>query len=80
MKTVANVLASLILAVWIAVIAILSVQNFTPVSIRFLGFQSFEIPVGLVLAFSLGLGIVGTAIAQPLLDFSGERDLDDEEY
>lgn len=80
MKTVANILASVILAVWIAAIAVLSVQNFTPVSIKFLGFQSFEIPVGLVLAFSLGLGLVGTAIAQPLLDFSGDRDLDDEDF
>lgn len=80
MKALASVLVSLILTIWIGAIAILSVQNFTPVSIRFLGFQSFEIPVGLVLAFSLGLGLLSTAIAQPLIDFSSNSDLDDEDY
>lgn len=78
MKALASILTSLILTVWIGAIAILSVQNFTPVSIRFLGFQSFEVPVGIVLALSVGLGLLGTAIAQPLLDFSADPDLDDD--
>ncbi|XGV95325.1 MAG: DUF1049 domain-containing protein [Leptolyngbya sp. BL-A-14] len=78
MKALAILLTSLILSAWISAIAILAIQNFSPVSLRFLGFQSIEIPVGLVLAFSLGLGILGTAIAQPLLGFSSfERDEDD---
>jgi uncharacterized integral membrane protein len=71
MKALINLLLSLILAAWIGAIAILSVQNFTPVSLKFLAFQSFEIPVGLVLAFSVGLGLMGTAIVQPLLRSGG---------
>jgi uncharacterized integral membrane protein len=80
MRTLANFLTSMILAIWIGAIAILSVQNYTPVALRFFNFQSFEMPVGLVLAFSVGLGLVGTAIAQPLLGFSNNsEDLDDED-
>jgi len=79
MKALAVLLTSLLLSAWIGAIAILAIQNFSPVSLRFLGFQSISIPVGLVLAFSVGIGIVGTAIAQPLLGFSSfQRDDDDD--
>lgn len=66
MKTFANFLSSLIVAGWIGAIALLSIQNIKPVSLRFLYFESIEIPVGLVLAFSVGLGTIGGAIL-PLL-------------
>ena len=86
MKTLANLLTSLIVASWVVAIAILSVQNATPVSLRFLTFQSIQLPVGLVLAFSAGLGIIGMALTQPLWSLAGSRqsnsqsenDLDDE--
>jgi uncharacterized integral membrane protein len=86
MKTLANLLTSLIVASWVIAIAILSVQNATPVSLRFLTFQSIQLPVGLVLAFSAGLGIIGMALTQPLWSLAGSRqgnsqsenDLDDE--
>ncbi len=86
MKSLANLLTSLIVGIWVIAIAILSVQNATPVSLRFLTFQSIQLPVGLVLAFSAGLGIMGMALTQPLWSFAGSRqgnsqsenDLDDE--
>jgi uncharacterized integral membrane protein len=78
MKTLAILLTSLIVAGWIGAIAILSVQNFTPVSLKFLRFESFQIPVGLVLAFSVGLGVVGAAILPPLLGFSSTGDSEDD--
>lgn len=86
MKTLANLLTSLIVASWVVAIAILSVQNATPVSLRFLTFRSIQLPVGLVLAFSAGLGIIGMALTQPLWSLAGSRqgnyqsenDLDDE--
>jgi len=80
MKTLAILLTSLLLSAWIGAIAILAIQNFTPVSLRFLGFQSIEIPVGLVLAFSVGVGILGTAIAQPILGLSSFQGEDEEDY
>ena len=65
-----NLLASLLLAAWVVAIAIVSVQNFTPVSFEFLLFKSVEIPFGIVLAFSVGLGMVGMALLQFLWGFS----------
>lgn len=78
MKTLPILLISLIVALWIGAIAILSVQNFTPVSLNLLAFQSIEIPVGLVLAFSVGIGGVGMAIAQLLLTSSSQRPSEDD--
>lgn len=66
MRTIANLLTSLIVAVWIGVIAIVAIQNFTPVSLRFLAFESIQLPLGIVLAFGVGVGLIGGAIA-PLL-------------
>ncbi len=77
MRSVASLLTALIVAFWIVAIALISVQNATPVALRFLNFQLIEIPFGLVLAFSASIGILGTAIAQPLLDFSSPPDDDD---
>lgn len=66
MRTLATILTSLILAGWMGAAAILAVQNFTAVSFKILTFQSIEVPFGVMLAFSAGLGAVGMAIA-PLL-------------
>lgn len=88
MKPIANLLTSLVLAIWVVAIAILSVQNATLVSLKFLNFESIQLPVGLVLAFSAGVGIVGMALIQPLWSLAGsgqgnsesESDLDDEDF
>lgn len=66
MRTLANLLTSILLAFWVVAIAIISVQNATPVSLRFLNFESIQIPVGLMLAFWVGVGIIGMAIIQSL--------------
>lgn len=79
MKFLASLLTSLILAAWVAAIALVSVQNASPVALRFLSFQLVEMPFGLVLAFGTALGIVGTAIAQPLLGFSSVQSQDEDE-
>lgn len=73
MKTLPILLISLVVATWVGAIAILSVQNFTPVTLNLLAFQSVEIPVGLVLAFSVGIGMVGMAIAQLLINPSFQQ-------
>jgi len=67
MKTLAVFLTTCIVAAWIAAIAILSVQNFTPVTFQFFTFQSIQIPIGIVLAFAVGLGAIGMALLQLLL-------------
>ena len=70
-KTITFFLTSLILAAWIAAIAILSVQNATLVSLTFLNFHSIQLPVGLVLAFSACVGIIAVALLQPLWSLAG---------
>lgn len=90
MKSFANFLISLIVAIWVVAIAILSVQNFEPVSLKFLTFQSIKIPVGIVLAFSAGVGFVSVSILQPLwnladsgnsrLEEDAEFFVDDEDF
>lgn len=66
MKILSPILTCLILAVGISAIALVSVQNATLVSIRFLNFQSVQIPVGVVLAFSVAIGLVFAAILIPI--------------
>jgi uncharacterized integral membrane protein len=73
MKTIANFLTSLILAGWIGAIAILSIQNFTPVSVKFLAFESIQLPIGIVLAFSAGIGLIGGALVPALWQLAGQQ-------
>jgi uncharacterized integral membrane protein len=78
MKSIANLIACLILAVWAIAIALFSVQNATPVSLKLLGFESIQMPVGVVLAFSAGIGVMLGAIALPVFSRS-HRQLEDAE-
>jgi uncharacterized integral membrane protein len=71
MRTIANLLTSIILAGWIGVIAIFSIQNITPVSLTFLVFQTIQIPIGIVLAFSVAIGAIAGAIAPSLWQLAG---------
>ncbi|WYM02314.1 MAG: LapA family protein [Gloeotrichia echinulata DVL01] len=91
MKTIVNLLISVVIAVWVVAIAIISVQNATPVSLKFFTLQSIQIPFGLLLAFSAGVGLIGIAILQPLwalgespqdsrLDEDAEFFVDDEDF
>ncbi len=82
MKTIANLLTSLILAAWVSAIAILSIQNITAVSLKLLTFESIQLPLGIVLAFSAGVGAIGGAIAPLVWQLSeGQREqYDDDDY
>ncbi|MFB2896409.1 lipopolysaccharide assembly protein LapA domain-containing protein [Aerosakkonemataceae cyanobacterium BLCC-F50] len=67
MKSLATLIISVIVAVWMMAIAILSVQNATLVTLKFLAYESIRLPVGVVLAFSAAAGaIVGAIVALPL--------------
>lgn len=91
MKTIVNLLISVVIAVWVVAIAIISVQNATPVALKFFTLQSIQIPFGLMLAFSAGVGLIGIAVLQPLwglgespqdsrLDEDAEFFVDDEDF
>lgn len=55
-------LVAVIPAVLMVAIAILSVQNATPISVAFLNASTVALPVGVWVAFALGFGMVGTAL------------------
>ena len=66
MNTLSNLLTAIIIAAWISAIAVLSVQNFGAVSLKFLFFESIQLPLGVMLGFSVAVGtIVGVFL--PLL-------------
>ena len=88
-KILANFFILVIIAVWVVAIALISVQNATPVSLQFLVFQSLQITFGLMLAFSVGVGLLGTAVLLPLwglgesqsrIDEDAEFFVDDEDF
>ena len=78
MKILINFLIVLIIAIWVAAIALISVQNATPVSLRFLVFQSIQIPFGLMLAFSVVVGLLSTVVLQPLWELGESQSRIDE--
>ncbi|MEM1241137.1 MAG: DUF1049 domain-containing protein [Cyanobacteria bacterium P01_H01_bin.26] len=51
----------LIPAILVVAIAVLSVQNASPISLRFLAFRSVTLPFGLWLGTGLAAGMIGTA-------------------
>lgn len=84
MKTLASLFTSTVVAVWIVAIAILAMQNASSVRLKFLRYETIDLPVGFVLAVSVGVGIVATALIQPLWGLGGsqprsiEDDINDE--
>jgi len=58
MTFIANFLSSLMIALSFAAIAVFAVQNITPVSLRLFVFESIQLPVGILLAFCIGFGLI----------------------
>ena len=58
MRIFTNFISSVILAMGIGAIAIFSIQNIKPVSVQFLMFESIQFPVGVLLAFCAGIGVI----------------------
>ncbi len=72
MKKLTNLLNALLIAAWIGAIALFSIQNIQGVSLKFLAWESIKLPIGVLLSFFLGLGIVLSALF-PLLWQSSRR-------
>lgn len=64
-----KLLVAVVPAVLVVAIAILSVQNATPLSITFLRGSTVALPVGIWLAFALSIGMAGTALLLSLFGF-----------
>ena len=66
MKTITNLITAIIIAFWLGAIAIFSIQNITEISLKFLLWESIKIPVGVLLSFSVGGGMI-LGVLFPLL-------------
>ncbi len=65
------------MAGWMSAIALIAIQNVQSVSLRFLIFQSVQLPFGLALAWSVAVGMIGMALflwIWPKLGNSRSRD------
>ncbi|MGK7938942.1 MAG: LapA family protein [Crocosphaera sp.] len=56
--TVKNIIISILLAFWLGAIATFSIQNITMVSLKFLLWKSIELPIGVLLSFCVGGGLI----------------------
>lgn len=59
MKNLLPFAAALTCALWLGAIAILAIQNFSLVSLTFFSLPLLKIPVGILLAFCIMLGMLG---------------------
>lgn len=73
MNSFTNLLSSLILATLAIAIAIFSIQNIQDVSVKFLTFESITVPVGILLAFCSGVGMVLGGLLPSLFSTSRRR-------
>jgi uncharacterized integral membrane protein len=58
MQTLTQLVIALVMAAWLLAMVLLSIQNVAPVSLKFLLFESIDLPIGLLLTLCLGGGLV----------------------
>ncbi|MGK7931151.1 MAG: LapA family protein [Microcystaceae cyanobacterium] len=66
MKQLTQLLNATFIAVWIGAIAVFSIQNVQGVSLKFFNWSIIQLPIGVLLAFCVGIGFVLAALF-PLL-------------
>ena len=80
MRSLVIFILSLIVGLWVVAIAVLSIQNVfvvdstgesSLVALRFLGQASIQMPLGVILAISAAIGMIGTGLI--LLPLSRKR-------
>ncbi|MDB9315943.1 lipopolysaccharide assembly protein LapA domain-containing protein [Spirulina sp. CS-785/01] len=73
MNAIVNLVTSGIIAAWLVVVATLSIQNIQLVSLRFFVFESVELPLGVLLSFSVGVGLLLGGVLPLLLRRRGSQ-------
>lgn len=67
----------LLISIWVAGIAIFSVQNAAPVALKFLLFESIQMPLGVLLALIASLSLLVTLLLPLLIRLTSSRANDD---
>ncbi|XTZ09619.1 MAG: lipopolysaccharide assembly protein LapA domain-containing protein [cyanobacterium endosymbiont of Rhopalodia yunnanensis] len=70
MKSLTYLMTIIMIAFWLGVFAIFSIQNITEISLKFLFFKSIKLPIGVLLSFSMGGGMVLGSLATILWERS----------
>lgn len=73
MKYITNLMVTIMIAFWLGGIAIFSIQNITEISLKFLIFESIKLPVGVLLSFCMGGGMILGSLASLLWERSNKR-------
>jgi uncharacterized integral membrane protein len=68
-----SLLVGLLVSAWVGITAILSVQNAKLVSLQFLGLQSIQIPLGVLLAFAMIVGLWSVILLRPIWRLTAPR-------
>lgn len=58
MRTLGLLMSMTILAVWLGLVAVMSIQNIELVSLKFLLWESIQLPFGVLLAIAVGFGLI----------------------
>lgn len=67
MNVIRNFLIALTVAAWLILVAVLAIQNITPVQLNVLVLTSMNLPFGILLAVSAGAGMVFGSLIWPIL-------------
>lgn len=58
MRQIGTFISMILMAAWLGAIAIVSIQNIEIVSLKFLIWESVKLPFGVLLALSVGTGLM----------------------
>ncbi|MBE9195061.1 LapA family protein [Synechocystis sp. LEGE 06083] len=73
LRRMSQLAIAMVLALGLISLALLTIQNVTPVALSFLTLQSIEMPVGLLLVFAVAGGLVVGSLLVPLSGGSRRR-------
>ncbi|MGL5510537.1 MAG: lipopolysaccharide assembly protein LapA domain-containing protein [Microcoleaceae cyanobacterium] len=71
MKLMQTILINFLVVFWIGAIALIAIQNATPFTLQFFGWETISMPLGIMIALSVMLGIITGTIMLPFLQSKG---------
>lgn len=66
-----TILINFLIVFWIGAIALIAIQNATPFTLQFFGWQTISMPLGIMIAFSVILGVITGTIMLPFFQSKG---------
>lgn len=73
MNYLSKFLISILISFCLILFAVFSIQNITPISLKFFVFQSVQLPIGILLCLIFSLGMIFASIVPLLLPFNKSK-------